>query len=132
MSYHYEFDGRNRILLAVADGRIDDSEMRELYFAIRKRKEEVDALTGILDLTGVTVFDVSSQTIRELAHHPPNFDDPTLRAVVAPTDLMYGMARMFQTEGSYTREQLHIVRALDEALTLLGAVVPQFKRWDAA
>jgi hypothetical protein len=30
MSYHYEFDSRNRILLAVAYDRVDDFELQEL------------------------------------------------------------------------------------------------------
>jgi hypothetical protein len=84
MSYHYEFDSRNRLLLAVAYDRVDDSELRELYFGIRKRKDEDHALTGVLDLTEVTDFDVRSEIIRGLADMPPNFQDPTLRAVVAP------------------------------------------------
>ena len=61
-----------------------------------------------------------------------NFQDPTLRAIVAPTDFLFGMMRMFQTRGAATREQLHIVRTLNEALGLLGVVSPQFQRTDGA
>ncbi len=132
MSYHYEFDSRSRTLLSAVEGRIDDSELEELYFGIRKLKYKDNALTGILDLTGVTDFDVRSETIRGLAHLPTIFEDPTLRAVIAPTDFLFGMARMFQIRGSETREQLHVVRTLKEALVLLGVSSPQFRRADAA
>ena len=132
MSYHFEFDSRNRLLLAVAYGRVDDTELRELYFGILKRKDEHDALTGILDLSGVTDFDVRSETIRGLANMAPNFQDPALRAVVAPTDFLFGMARMFQSRGAATREQLCIVRSLNEALGLLGVASPQFQRTETA
>lgn len=100
VSYYYEFEDRHRILLAVAYGSVGENELRELYFDMRARKDEEHALTGILDLTGVTTFDVDAQIISGLASHPPNFDDPTLRAVVAPTDLLFGMSRMFQLLGS--------------------------------
>jgi hypothetical protein len=132
MSYHFEFDSRNRILLAVAYGRVDDSEMQELCFGTRKRKDEDDALTGILDLSEVTDFDVRSETIRGLANMPPNFEDPTIRAAVTPTDFLFGIARMFQSRGAATRRQLHIVRTFNEALVLLGVESPQFQRSSAA
>ena len=132
MSYHFEFDSRSRLLLVLAYGRVDDSEFQELYFAIRKRKGEDRALTGILDVTGVTDFDVRSQTIRGLANMPGNFEDPTLRAVVAPNDSLFGMFRVLQSRGAATREQLHIVRTFNEALALLGIVSPQFHRTETA
>ena len=132
MSHHFEFDSRNRLLLGVAYGRVDDTELQELYFDIRKSKNEHDPLTGILDLSGVTDFDVRSETIRGLANMPPNFEDPTIRAVVAPIDFVFGIARMFQSRGAATREQLYVVRTLNEALVLLGVASPQFQRTETA
>jgi len=132
MPYYFELDDRHRILLVVAYGDIGENELRELYFDIRRRKDEEQSLTGILDFTEVMAFDIRSQVIRELAAYPPNFADPTLRAVVAPTDHLFAMARMFQFIGFETREQLHVVRTLDEALTLLGAEDAQFHRPGAA
>lgn len=102
--------------------------MRELYFDIRRRKDEEHPLTGVMDMSGVTAFNVSPQVIRELACHPPNFVDPTLRAIIAPTDFLFGMARMFQIVGAETRRALHVVRTMDEALTLLDARGAQFHR----
>lgn len=132
MSYHYEFDSRSCTLLAAVEGRIDDSELEELYFGVRRLKYKDNALTCILDLTRVTNFDVCSETIRGLAHLPAIFEGPTLCAVIAPTDLLFGMARMFQITVSETRKQLHVVRTLNEALVLLGVSSPQFRRTDAA
>jgi hypothetical protein len=99
---------------------------------MRRRKEEEHALIGVLDLTGVTAFDVDSQVIRRLTLLPPNFPDPTFKAIVAPTDFLFGMMRMFQIGGSETRQQLHVVRTLNEALTLLGAEDAQFNELEAA
>lgn len=65
MSYHYEFDGPSRTLLSAIVGRIDDCELEELYFGIRRLKYKDNALTCILDLTRVTDFDVRSETIRD-------------------------------------------------------------------
>src|SRR6185369_10228667 len=132
MPYYYEFDDTHRILLAIQYGHVDDNEAREMYLDMRRRKDEGQALTGILDLTPVTNFEVSTQTVCELAYLPPNFTDPTLRAVVAPTDFLFGIARMFQMTGSDGREELHIVRTLDEALTLMDAKEAQFHKLKTA
>jgi len=130
--YCYQFEDRYRILLASVCGSVDDDELRELYFDIRRRKDKEKALSGILDLTGVTTFDVTSGVIYGLALLPPNFVDPTLRAVVAPTDFLFGMARMFQIAGSDTRKELLIVRTLNEALTKLNAKDAHFHKHEAA
>jgi hypothetical protein len=132
VSYHYEFEDRYRILLAMADGSVNEEELRELYFDIRRRKDKDKALTGILDLTGVTSFNVDCGVIYGLAQLPPTFVDPTLRAVVAPTDLLFGMARMFQIAGSDTRKGLLIVRTLSEALSTLNFEDAHFHKHEAA
>jgi hypothetical protein len=132
MSYSYELAEQHQLLLAILYGPIDEDELREAYLDIRRRKDENHALTGIMDLTRVTKFDVRTQFIRELAGYPPIIADPTLRAVVAPTDLLFGMARMFEIIGSQTRQHLHIVRTLDDALILLDAQDAQFRRLRAA
>ena len=74
----------------------------------------------------------ASQTIRGLANMPGNFEDPTVRAIVAPNDFLFGMFRVLQSRGAATREQLHIVRTFNEALTVLGVISPQFHRIEAA
>ena len=58
--YCYQFEDRYRILLASVCGSVDDDELRELYFDIQRRKDKEKALSGILDLTGVTTFAVNS------------------------------------------------------------------------
>jgi hypothetical protein len=130
--YYYQFEDRYRILLVVAYGSVDEDELRELYFDIRRRKDEEHSLTGILDLTEVTFFNVNAGVICGLALLPPNFVDPTLRAVVAPTDFLFGMARMFQITGSDTRRGLLIVRTLSEALSALNFKDVHFRKHEAA
>jgi|SRR5580658_793661 hypothetical protein len=81
---------------------------------------------GITDVTQVTKFDVSSDTVRRLAWTPPTIPTPQVRIFVAPTTFIYGMARMFQILGESTRPNLHIVRTLDEAYGLLQMESPEF------
>ena len=47
--------------------------------------------------------------------------------LVMPTDVGYGLGRMFQTMGESTMPQVHVVRSLDEALAALDVKSPSFE-----
>jgi hypothetical protein len=83
---------------------------------------------GILDMSAVTSFEVSPQTVRELAKSPPAMPDPSRpRFVVAASPQIFGMARMFELQGQATRPNLHVVRTQEEVWAVLGVRQPKFK-----
>jgi hypothetical protein len=49
------------------------------------------------------------------------------RIIVAPTEVGFGLARMFQIQGEVTRPLLEVMRTLDEALVRLGIPSPHFE-----
>ncbi|MBZ5696367.1 MAG: hypothetical protein LAN36_13510 [Acidobacteriia bacterium] len=128
MPYHFEFDSANRIVRCRFEGRITDEILREYYQIAGKYFESTDARAGVLDLSAVTAFEVSSQTIRELAKLPPAMPHPERpRFVIAPSNQVFGMARMFELQGQDTRPNLHVVRTAEEAWVILGVRPPKFK-----
>jgi len=84
-------------------------------------------LVSPLDFSNVASFNVSPQTVRDLAHRTPGMPGARPRFLVVPSTYMYGLARMFQEIGSETRPEVHIVRSVDEAYTFLGVPEPQFE-----
>jgi hypothetical protein len=83
---------------------------------------------GVIDLSGVLSFDVSSQSLRELSRIPPVLRDPNLsRIVIAPSSDTYGMMRMFELEGQDVRPGIHVVRTEKEAWAILGIENPRFE-----
>lgn len=128
MPYHFEFDSTNRILRGQLDGRVTDEALKEFYRLAAEYVARTDPRAAVADLSAVTSFEVSPQTIRELALSAPALRDPSrLRCVVAPSPKIFGMARMFGIEGEVTRPNLHVVRTLEEAWAILGVHVPQFE-----
>ena len=71
MGLRFEFDSVNKILLARFDGQLSDESLVELYSAVRQFCSSTDARGGILDLSSVTEFSVSSESIRQLAQTKP-------------------------------------------------------------
>jgi hypothetical protein len=113
MPYHFEFDSISRILRC---------RLIERYDA------QIAPHGGILDMSGVTAFDVSPQTIRELASLPPAMADASRpRCIVATSPEIFGMARMFELHGENTSPNLHLVRTQNEAWAILAVREPKFE-----
>jgi hypothetical protein len=121
-----DYDEKNNILRFTITGRLTDAILLEIYATAGKYLASHPPCRGITDFSGVTEFEVSSSTIRDLAQTPPAFPPGYMRIVVAPKDHVYGMARMFQIVGADTRSDLHVVRTMDEAYRLLQVKSPEF------
>ncbi len=134
MAYRSEFDPVNKILLLRYEGRLTDESLAEFYRAIRKYSTATDAGAGILDLSLVTEFAVSTEFIRQLANQEPAMADATRRPriIVASGAVGFGLSRMFQMLGEPTRPLLNVVRTLDEALAALNIQSPHFQPLESA
>lgn len=123
MPYHFEFDSTHRILRCQMDGRVTDEELRAYYRDAERCATETDPLSGILDLSGVTLFEVSPELVRDLAKLPPAMLDPTRpRVLIATSAAVFGLARMFELQGQQSRPNLHVVHSEKEALAILRVV----------
>jgi hypothetical protein len=132
MAFRFEFDVRNKILLARFDGRLTDELMVEGYRAVRRYSTATDAAAGILDSSATTEFAVSAAFVRRLANEDPAMPNATSRPriIVAPAAVGFGLARMFQITGEEKRPLLTVVHTLEEALVALGAQSPRFEPLD--
>lgn len=126
MAFVVDFDAKHNILRVTLEGHVTDAILLDAYATMARCAVSRPECRGIADVTGVTKFDVSSKTVRELAETPPAIPSPQMRVFVAPTTFVYGLARMFQMLGERTRPNLHITRTLNEAYSLLQVESPEF------
>ena len=126
MAHRFEFDFRNRILLVVLEGDVDGAEMVGINGDIRKHVESFLPLTGISDFTGIQKFDVPTHSMRTAALAPSPYPEETPRYIVAPTDYLFGMARMYELVSN--RPKLRVVRTLAEALADVAVKDAKFER----
>lgn len=128
MPYHFDFDSGNKILRCRFTGRVTDDELKEYYVAAAKYTAQTDAASGLTDFSAADSVEVSPDTVRELASLPPVMPEVSrLRCIIAPTDKVFGLARMFELQGGPTRTNLHVVRTLKAALAILGVQKPKFE-----
>jgi len=122
MACKFDFDLNNKIIRCRIDGIVTDETLKEYYTLCSKYGALNPTFAGIFDMSAVIFLAVSTQTIRELAMLPPAIPDPDVpRVIVAGTPQMFGLARMFDLQGSETRPNLHVVRSEKEALAILRA-----------
>jgi hypothetical protein len=120
-----DFDTKNGILRATLEGLVTDELLLECYACVRNYFATHPPCRGILFFSN-TKFEVSSNVVKRLASAASAFPTGFMRVFVTPTDVVDGMARMFQMLGEKTRPDLHIVRTLGEAYQLLQVESPEF------
>ena len=128
MTYRFDHDAGNGILRLRYIGQISDELIKKAYKATPAAVMKTNPRGMIIDLSEVTKFDVSPQTIHELAEYQPTVKDPSVpRIIVAPTPYLFGMSRMFQILGESKRPMLQVLSSTDEAYAQLDIAKPEFK-----
>jgi hypothetical protein len=126
MGFFMEFDSTNNILRVTLEGPVTDANLSGAYAAAAGYVVLHGPCRGIVDLSKVTKFEVSTTLIQEQAEGASAFPNGYLRIFVAPTNFLYGMARMFELLCQENRPDLRVVRTMDEAHHLLRVESPEF------
>jgi len=128
MPYHFEFDAEHGILLLAYEGDVQGDEIEQATDAMGQHIARLNPSGGIADLSAVKTLDVPSDTLRWVALQASPYPDETPRFIVAPTDYLFGMSRMYQIVANRPHEKLRVVRSREEALAALGVHDPKFER----
>jgi len=124
MEMSFEFSEADNVLRLTLSGEMTDAAVMEIWTKGTNVAASFPASRSIIDLSGVTGFGISTQAINLLAKKH-SLDLPT-RVFVAPRDVIYGTARMFQVLSERTRKNMHVVRSMSEAYKVLGIESPKF------
>jgi len=124
MPITYRIDPQSHLVMTVATGVLTDAELLD-----HKRRLAADpafepGMGQLSDIRGVEQLEVTPQGVRQfVAHdrvHAGQLEGHRL-AIVAPQDLVFGMARMYQT---LTDANVGVFRDVAEALAFLGRSAP--------
>jgi hypothetical protein len=126
MPIEYRIDHERRLVIAEGSGTLTDQEVfgyqREVW-----SRTEVAGYDELVDMSRVEKIALpSNERMQELARLSAGMDPPSSSsrlAVVAPTDLAYGLGRMYEAyRGLENRstKQVEVFRSMDEALAYLG------------
>ena len=120
MDYVVELDPRHRVLRATFGPVLTDEILERAYLEVREMTSTMGPVRGVADFSSVTEFQVSPEMVRKLAQNSPALPEGSLRIVVAPTPVIFGMSRLFQITRDGMQGTLHVVQTLEEAYSVLG------------
>jgi len=128
MPSYFEFDRKNRLLVLVAEGDIQDAEVLVVKQNIAERVSQWNPVGGITDASGITKFNVSAEVIQTAARQPSPYPESTPWFIVAPQEYLFGVARMYEQIGSGKSPRLRVVRSRHAAFAALGVAETAFER----
>ena len=120
MSVRVAVDRQKKLVVTSFYGVVTDEDARRQLELLRAEGPFDKGYSAITDYTGAQQFDISSEIFREIAGMESPLTSGARRVVVAPSDVIYGTTRMFQSLATETRPNLTIVRTLREAYEHLG------------
>ena len=129
----FSFDPTLHARVAVYSGTVDDTELLGTYNALISSPGYDASLNDLVDLRAVEKLDVTGDALRELARAFALVVDRrryrTRRAIVAPMDHVYGMARMYEILRSDAPEEIRVFRDMEAARAWLGAMASRGSPW---
>lgn len=114
MSADYEIDTDRRIIFSTASGVLTEDDLRGHRKQLRADPFFDPSFDQLWDCSEVTKVAVGIEVVRFLSRSS-SYEAGAKRAVVAPDDITFGLARMFQTLHEDAPEEVRIFRSREEA-----------------
>ena len=119
MPASYRIDTERRTVFSRATGVLTDGDLLEHQRQLGNDPDFRPDHDQLFDFRGVTRLATSSAVVYALAEANP-FGAGSRRAVTAPSDVVFGVARMFETLTSGSAHVLRLFRDHDAAMRWLG------------
>ncbi len=114
MPAEYKIDKLLGVVFSFAHEIITDEDAYSHQDKLRIDPAFNPSYNQLFNFTELTHADLSTDAIHHLADRNP-FGLGSKRAFVAPSDLMYGLSRMFQLLTNYHQDELRVFRDMHEA-----------------
>lgn len=124
MRVEREIDSAARIVVLKVSGRLEDQDLLSLGDELEKAPEVEPDFSLLIDLREADGRGVSSTGVSALAARPPVLSLMSRRAVVVPSDLGFGMARMYELRRHEEGSAARVFRDYDKARRWIASGFP--------
>ncbi len=104
-------------LLTIIYDQLSDLELIEHVHAINNEYQNIDGLKELADCR--YLFDVSQLTARDMLTTADSEKGTAIGAIIAESDVIFGLASMYAAIASNIREESKAYRTLDEGIEAL-------------
>ena len=127
LSCTLQFDRKHHVLLITYGKVATPASALTAYNSVERFVSSEGPCSVLADLSTIENVDVPGDFVRSLAWMPTVKPPGLQRVVVAPRGDVYGLSRMFQLYRDKVSSDVHVVRTLEEAYSLLGLEEPEFE-----
>ncbi|HEY3929363.1 MAG TPA: hypothetical protein VGL89_13400 [Candidatus Koribacter sp.] len=120
MPLRVEINDAQRLVRSEYSGTVRLEDFRENMRALATHPNFDPAYNEIIDLTGVTNVHAPPELLDMIANHPSVFAREAMRVIVAPTTVLFGLARELQMLGEDMHPNLSVVKSLADAYRVLN------------
>lgn len=118
MAANYRIDPERRLMMITLAGRVTGDELDAFSERVRHDPAYDPAWAALVDASEMNPAGLSTQALRARAAVPRR--NPTRVAIVAPADVVFGLARMFQMMSEGRGNHIEVFRGMDDALAWLA------------
>ena len=112
-------DHDRKIIFITIEGDVSDDDIITHQKNSRDDPELDPSYGQLIDLTNIRKLEITAQGVQQFTSTEFS-TERSRRAFVAPNDVSYGFARMFQMMRDSTEEQTEVFRDFDEAVQWIG------------
>lgn len=124
MPAFYVIDKDRKAVFSSGKGMLTAADLMGHQERILKDPEFDPTYSQLLDFSGITGIEITSEDVRRLAQKNV-FSSDSRRAFVVQDDLQYGLARMFEIHRDIAGETgIRVFRTLDEAMNWIFSRTP--------
>ena len=131
MSTSYTIDAQQALVCVHARDVFTSADLRDHYHALCADARFQPSYSHLTNLAGVTDCIVESTVIAEVASWPVSIAG-TRRAIVAPSDLAYGLSRMFSLHAEQVGQNVMVFRTESAAVEWLNSPIESAAELDIA
>lgn len=119
MAFTYQIDKERGAVLLQVEGTVVSGNLVAHQRELRDDPDFDPSYSMLADFTAVSSVEADSEAMHNLAGSDP-FDRRARRAIVVDSDVVFGLARMYQMLLNLDEEYCRIFRDVDDARRWLG------------
>jgi len=119
MPWSYTINPKQGVVFTVASGVVTDEDIMAHQKALRTDPDFRPDMRQLIDFSPTTELKVTTQGIKQAVAGNP-WGAGSRRALVAPNETIYGMARMFELGRVDPQDEFCVFRTMAEAREWLG------------
>ena len=120
MPAHVKVDVQNGIVYSSFEGALNDNDILTHRDALKRHPDFNPQFSEIVDFTEVKQLKVTVGLVNAMAKGDSLYSPESRHAVIAPHDMTYGVARLYQMLAQDTRPNVAVVRSMAEARRFVG------------